>query len=226
MQTGIEFHNGRAKKIKTKTQPLTTGQLTDNELIHLYLFKGENKWIEALFNRHIRFVIAVCMKYLQNEELAKDTAMQVFEKAIEDLPRFEIQNFKSWIYKVSRNACMMHFRTDKSTLTISLDYEKTSPSLMETAAAWHPTEEEGLNGELRLEQLEVALGQLEQAQKTCIEMFYLNGKSYKEVEDATGFTTKQVKSYIQNGKRNLKKHLLNKENLELLIFLIILTGNK
>ena len=201
-------------------------QLTDSELIRLYVSKGENKWIEALFNRHIRFVIAVCMKYLQDEELAKDTAMQVFEKAIEDLPRFEIQNFKSWIYKVSRNACMMHFRSDKSTITLSLDHEKTAPLLMETEAALHPDEEEGINGELRLQQLEEALGQLEQDQKTCIEMFYLNGKSYKEVEDATGFTTNQVKSYIQNGKRNLKKHLLNKENLELLMFLIILTVNK
>ncbi len=187
---------------------------------------GENKWIEALFNRHIRFVIAVCMKYLQDEELAKDTAMQVFEKAIEDLPRFEIQNFKSWIYKVSRNACMMHFRSDKSPITLSIDHEKTVQSIMEIKTSMHPNEEEGENGELRLQQLEEALGQLEQDQKTCIELFYLKGKSYKEVEDATGFTINQVKSYIQNGKRNLKKHLLNKENLELLMYLIILTANK
>ncbi len=226
MPAGIEFHNEIAKKFNPKIQPLTTSQLTDSELIRLYVSKGENKWIEVLFNRHIRFVMAVCMKYLQDEELAKDTAMQVFEKAIEDLPRFEIQNFKSWIYKVSRNACMMHFRTDKSTITFSLDHKNTASALMEKEAVLHPDEEKGINGELKLQQLEEAMKQLDQAQKTCIEMFYLNGKSYKEVEDATGFTNRQVKSYIQNGKRNLKKHLLNMDNWELLMFLLIWTANK
>lgn len=205
---------------------MTNSQLTDEELIHLYTTKGDNKWIETLFNRHIRFVMAVCMKYLKNEELAKDIAMQVFEKAIEDLPRFEIQNFKSWIYKVSRNACMMHFRSEKGPLTISLDHENTAPALMEKETALHPYEEGDENGELKWQQLDKALKQLDQAQKTCIELFYLNGKSYKEVEDATGYTNKQVKSYIQNGKRNLRQHLLNKENLELLLFLLIMTGTK
>jgi RNA polymerase sigma factor (sigma-70 family) len=199
--------------------------LKDEELIALHISEGGNKWIEELFDRHIRFVVAVCMKYVKDKELAKDIAMQVFEKAITDLPRFDIHNFKSWIYKVSCNASLMHIRSEKKRAEVSIDDEKSAYAIMESGISQHHTNDEGLNGELRLQQLEAALLNLDAEQKQCIELFYLNDKSYKDVASITGFSLNEVKSHIQNGKRNLKNNMSNFRNSDLLLFVVVLIGN-
>ena len=50
------------------------------------------------------------MKYLKNEEAAKDAVQQIFLKVIHELQRYQVQFFKSWLYMIARNHCLMQLR--------------------------------------------------------------------------------------------------------------------
>jgi RNA polymerase sigma-70 factor (ECF subfamily) len=135
------------------------------------------------------------MKYLKNEEEAKDAVQQIFLKAITELGKYKVIYIKSWLYMVARNYCLMKLR-DKNVF-ISVE-EKTQ------LAAAENDRKEIADKEATLTLLENSLEELNPEQKTCVTLFYLHKKSYQEIVDTTGFSLLQVKSYIQNGKRNLK----------------------
>jgi RNA polymerase sigma factor (sigma-70 family) len=190
--------------------------LSDEKLIESYKRENKNIYLGELFERYIRFVFLVCMKYLKNEELSKDMAMQVFEKLTEDLRRFEVKNFKSWLHVIVKNTCFMQLRSDKHLIDRSLNFENDAIKNMEINHELHPN---GIdNHEIRLEQLQKALHALNADQKQCIELFYLKEKSYKDVADITGYTLNQVKSHIQNGKRNLKNYIILNSELLIILF--------
>lgn len=144
--------------------------------------------------------------------------MQVFEKVMSDLYRFEIDNFKSWLHVVVKNACLMHFRSEKHHVLTSIDEKIVLQKNMEITTEEHQDNEEF---ELQLEDLEKSMEILDEKQKQCIDLFYLKEKSYKEVAEITGCSLNQVKSHIQNGKRNLKMHLISKGKFLTLIFICL-----
>jgi len=192
---------------------------SDEELIEKYRKEKNNIFLGELFERYIRFVFLISMKYLKDQELSKDMSMMVFEKLSDDLLRFEIINFKSWLHIVVRNSCFMHLRKERHIIIHSLDGKNDPKNYMETGHELHPMESE--NMEIRIEQLEKAINTLDAAQKICIELFYLKEKSYKEVTEITGYSMNQVKSHIQNGKRNLKNYLVMSGELLLLVFSVL-----
>lgn len=179
----------------------------DHELIRQYRRTGDAAHAGELYERYVHLVYGVCMKYLKNEEDSKDAVMQIFEKLLVELKVHEIGNFKSWLHVLAKNHCLMWLRSarvrhEKSILT----YEVSDD--METGNGLHLTEEEDhLEGNLAL--LEKGIQVLPAEQKQCIELFYLQQKCYKEIAEITGYDLKKVKSYIQNGKRNLKIYLEN-----------------
>ena len=188
-------------------------QPADEELAARYRESGDTALIGELFKRYTHLVLGLCMKYLKNESDARDMVMQIFEKLIVDLREHEVEHFKGWLYTVSRNACLMELRRRKTHLQKVEEYRQAERSGMENGQLSHPEYEGGIEGwidgeaggrEARLDALEGALARLNDQQKTCIELFYLRKHSYQEVADATGYTLKQVKSYLQNGKRNLR----------------------
>ena len=201
----------------------TIRALADEELVKAFCREDKNEYLEELYGRYIRFVFLVCMKYMKNEEKSKDMSMQVFEKLTGDLKRFEIQNFKSWLHVVTKNTCLMQLRSEKGFEIIALDNKKEMQKNMENSAFLHP--EDDVNHEVQIEQLKSAMETLDSEQKRCIELFYLDEKSYKDVADITGYSLNQVKSNIQNGKRNLKNILLKNGNLMLLLFLYLIVNN-
>jgi RNA polymerase sigma factor (sigma-70 family) len=191
--------------------------LADEELVKAFCREENNAFLEELYGRYIRFVFLVCMKYMKNEEKSKDMSMQVFEKLTSNLKRFDIHNFKSWLHVVTKNTCLMQLRVDKGIEMIPLDGKKELQKNMENLVLLHPEDDD--NHEVKIEHLKNAMDTLDSEQRQCIELFYLDEKSYKEVSDITGYSLNQVKSHIQNGKRNLKNILLN--NSELLMWLIL-----
>jgi RNA polymerase sigma factor (sigma-70 family) len=192
---------------------------SDEELIEKYKEGKNNVFLGELFERYIRFVFLISMKYLKDQELSKDMSMMVFEKLSDDLLRFEIKNFKSWLHIVVRNSCFMHLRRDKQMIFLSLEGKNDLKNYMETGHELHPMDTN--NAEIRIEQLEKAINTLDAEQKICIELFYLKEKSYKEVTELTGYSMNQVKSHIQNGKRNLKNYLVMRGELLLLVFSVL-----
>jgi len=177
--------------------------LPDEQLAVHYRLKGDMDCLGILFERYTHLIFPVCMKYLGNEEEAEDMVMLIFEKLVEELKQTDVRNFKGWLYQVTRNQCLMALRhrgtIERSKKEILRDLEC---ELMEIGPDVHLLP--GNNGSDETGQLLAAIDQLGDSQKRCIELFYLEEISYKEVSMKTGLSLNEVKSHIQNGKRNLR----------------------
>lgn len=176
----------------------------DEQLVELYKSTSNSEIVGELFKRYTHLVFGVCMKYLKDEDQSKDAVMQIFEKLLSDLHKNEISNFKSWLYSVSKNHCLMFLRKEKTINRVKEEVKINSQQVfMESEDEEHQYIELDNNAKVLLD----AVKSLPKEQQICIELFYLKEKSYKEVVEITGHEMKKVKSYIQNGKRNLKIHL-------------------
>lgn len=176
--------------------------LSDQELIDLYR-KSSNTWyVGELFQRYTQLITAVAYNYLQNTADTEDAVMEVFEIILRDLRQHQVNNFKTWVYSVTKHHCLKKLRKDTVEIT---DVEQALRHL----EAEETNTAEAVRQEEQLEELKKALTQLSEEQKQCIELFYFKHKSYKEVADETGYSINEVKSYLQNGKRNLKGHLVS-----------------
>jgi RNA polymerase sigma factor (sigma-70 family) len=177
--------------------------LSDDELI-LRFKSGEQNALGVLFTRYTSLVLGTCLKYLKDRDEAKDAVMQVFEKLNQTMKQHEVANFKSWLYVSARNHCLMQIRARKGRfIRHSLgEGGEISSNLMESSYVLHLETEPEM--EENLSKLEKCIAELGIEQQRCVRLFYLQEKCYKEVVDDTGFDMNQVKSYIQNGKRNLK----------------------
>ena len=172
-------------------------QLGDPELILRYKESGDLAVVGELYNRYMSLVFGVCLKYLKDREESKDAVMQIFEKLVSSLREHDVANFKSWLYATSRNHCLMQLRARKGKV-----FEEITAAFMESGTQMHL--EDGSEMESNLSKLENCIEQLVEEQKSCIRLFYIQQKCYKEIVAITGFDDNKVKSYIQNGKRNLK----------------------
>ena len=186
---------------------------SDEQLVNRYARTHDLEIIGILYERYTHLLFSVCYKYLGNDADAEDTVMLVFEKLFELLKKSEINNFKSWIYTITKNECLMHLRHKKSgERIIEENLKKLDVEIMESVELNHLLSDG--DGEHRVRYLETAINGLSPEQKQCIELFYLNEKSYREVEQITGYTYNEVKSHIQNGKRNLKQMMERMDRYE------------
>lgn len=175
----------------------------DEELIRLYRKSGDTAIIGELFERYTHLVFGLCMKYLRDEDDSKDAVMQLFEDLHHKLREHKIENFKSWLWSVAKNHCLMQLRKEKTTVNLKENsYQKIHAEIMESQIEMHPVNRK--NSEDPVPKLMKGLEGLKKEQRTCLELLYLQNKSYREVAEITGFSMKNVKSHIQNGKRNLK----------------------
>jgi RNA polymerase sigma factor (sigma-70 family) len=171
----------------------------DAFLIREYKATGKLDFLAALYQRYMNLVYGVCLKYF-DEEASKDAVMQIFEELIGKLKLHEVQNFKSWLHVLSRNHCLMKLRAmkNKESRQVSID----DHPIVENEEIGH--HENGISLEDNLRSMEKCLETLPEEQKRSVDLFYLQEKSYREVSVITGYDMNKVKSYIQNGKRNLK----------------------
>lgn len=172
---------------------------SDLELIELYKKTKKPRYVGELFKRHSSFIFGICLKYMKQAQLAEDEAMNVFEKLMKVLPKYEILNFKSWLGTLTRNHCLSLL--SKNTLST------TSIDALEGLQIMESDDSTSLEKETMLILLEKGLELLSFEQKKCIEMFFLQKLSYKDIAEKTGFELSKVKSYIQNGKRKLSLYL-------------------
>ncbi len=185
--------------------------LSDTELVLRYAQSNDGECLGILFTRYSSFVYAVCLKYLKDRDESKDASMQIFEKLTSDLKKHTITNFKSWLHTVTKNYCLMQLRKNKGIIEISSDQIHFIQPSMDFNQSLHQVEEN--EKEELLTRLEQAITKLNQEQKACIELFYIKEMSYQEISNITGYDLKSVKSFIQNGKRNLKI-LISKKNVD------------
>ena len=172
--------------------------ITDQELLEKFHADHNNEWLGILLERYTLLLLGVCMKYLKNEDDAKDSVQQIYLKVIQELHKYKVEYFKSWVYMVAKNHCLMILRDKHGKIPAEIN-EKMM------AAPGEETDRQALLlNDQALEMMDEALKELNPEQKQCVTLFYLEKKSYQEINEMTGFSMLQVKSYIQNGKRNLK----------------------
>ncbi|WP_276501291.1 RNA polymerase sigma factor [Terrimonas pollutisoli] len=172
--------------------------ITDQELLQKYQADHNSEWLGVLLQRYTLLLLGVCMKYLKNEEEAKDSVQQIFLKVIQELQKYKVDYFKSWLYMVAKNHCLMKLRDKQNKIPAELTEKLMAAPEEETD--WQAM----VQTDQVMELMEESLKELNREQQECVNLFYLQKKSYQEISDITGFSMLQVKSYIQNGKRNLK----------------------
>lgn len=169
----------------------------DQELVSSYQRSKDLAILGALYQRYMDLVFGVCLKYLGEPERAKDAVMTIFEELTKKLLKHQVTHFKGWLYTLARNHCLMQVRSSKGVRTSEIDPDRMQmPDDLHLNTAW---EKEG-----QLEKLSKCMDTLSPEQKEAIDLFYLQNKSYKEIEAMTGQEVNRVRSYIQNGRRNLK----------------------
>lgn len=171
--------------------------LSDTDLTLRYQTSGDLAHLGQLYNRYMHLVYGVCLNYLKDEEASKDAVMHIFEELVVKLRVHAVQNFKSWLYVLTRNHCLMLLRKQSKTVSVSLD-----DNLMESAEVLHLDIDDAKEKQLTV--MEKCMEKLPEEQRKSVDLFYLQEKCYKEVAEITGYDMLKVKSYIQNGKRNLK----------------------
>lgn len=175
---------------------------SDPELIRLFKEKNDNSFVGILYQRYGHLVLGLCLKYLKNRDDAQDAVVQIFTNLLSDLKRYDIEYFKSWLYVYSKNFCLMELRKRQSLLKKELELKENTHLVVDLNDAAHPEEKEK-----QILMMEKAIEELNAHQQQCIRLFYLENKSYIEITVLTGYALNDVKSHIQNGKRNLKLKL-------------------
>ncbi len=172
--------------------------LSDEELLSQYREQSDMSALGQLYDRYLELIYGVCLKYLKDEAKAEDAVMQIFEELTQKVQKHEIQQFRSWVYVLAKNFCLMQLRKGKKQINVSFenDFMHSDPLL-------HPIDEEHEEDE-REHHLAQCLAQLTAEQKQCIDLFYYQDKSYKEIPALKAEEVGRIRSYIQNGRRNLK----------------------
>ncbi|WP_140937380.1 RNA polymerase sigma factor [Sphingobacterium lumbrici] len=172
--------------------------MDQKELLTYYKQTGDLNALGKLYSPYMALLYGVCYKYLQDEDRSQDAVMQIFEELIVKLRRHEVENFKSWLYVYARNYCLMRLRKEKKITNVDIE-----DNLYESEQQLNQSDEKDWT-EGDFERLESCLRTLNNEQEACVRLFYLEQKCYKDIADITGFDLNKVKSFIQNGKRNLK----------------------
>jgi RNA polymerase sigma factor (sigma-70 family) len=178
--------------------PDNTSHISDQQLLENFYRDYDNQWLGILFQRYTLLLYGVCIKYLKNEEEAKDAVQQVFLKAITELNKYKVEYVKSWLYMVAKNHCLMKLRERNGKTATAIEDQQIADET--DAASLH----RHIEKDQQLELMAASLLELSVEQKQCVTLFYLEKKSYQDISTLTGYSVMQVKSYIQNGKRNLK----------------------
>ena len=181
----------------SQLKPIQGSAQSDRELIDKYKRTQNNEVLGVLYERYMHLVYGTCLKYLKDREAAKDAVMNIFEELMTKLRSHEVDNFKSWLFVVSKNHCLMLLRKESRSRTVEIPI-----SLMQSEEEIH------LNGVLEKEKhltdLEDCLQSLADEQQQTVRMFYLDNKCYNEIAEMTGMEWNRIRSHIQNGRRNLK----------------------
>lgn len=195
--------------MQTRPDTMSLASQPDEVLLAAYKTTGDLEQLAALYKRYMGLVYAVCLKYLKSQPASEDAVMDIFEQLVEKAKVHEIEHFKPWLAVVARNHCLMQLRKKSPA-----DVQGFEEEFMYSGDLMHPDgngfqlehtgQTEAEAKEFALTSMEKCLETLAEGQKISVELFYLQQKCYREVADITGYPVDKVRSYIQNGRRNLK----------------------
>ncbi len=172
-------------------------ELSDEQIIDQIKQSGDKSGFSILYGRYAHLLLGWCLRYLKQTSASEDAVMDIMQQLLENIHKYEIKNFKNWLFLVTRNHCFMKLRSKSEVLVDDINK-------MEGSEFVENSMEKHLNNERTENALHEAVQSLKDEQRECIVLFYFRKKSYREIEEITGYEMKKVKSHIQNGKRNLR----------------------
>jgi RNA polymerase sigma factor (sigma-70 family) len=206
-QSHSQFHTAMFLQLKRKGQTLSLqGDLSDELLVKQYLETCDKELIAILFERYTHLVYGICLNYLQDSDQSKDAVMEIFESLFHKLTVHKVLNFRNWLYSVVRNHCLMSLRKSGS---FNRAKDHLQVEACKTEMPEYSNDEDDLPYSSAL--IGSAVEQLNYEQGTCIRLMYIDNKSYRDISSLTGYSLNEVKSHIQNGKRNLRNYLLKQD---------------
>jgi len=176
-------------------------EYSEENLLRTFIESGDTLFLGELYRRYIPLVYGLCLKYLNQKEAAQDAVMDIFSVLVEKVPQYEIKNFNTWLYSVAKNHCLHVLRKDKNVSMVNIEDVLVENQAILTLTDKPQSQEE-------MEALSYCMDTLPEEQKRSIQYFFYEEKSYADIVDMTGYALSKVKSYIQNGKRNLKSCMI------------------
>ena len=177
-------------------------QWNDDELLKQFVETSNQEWLGRLYARYIPLVYGLCLKYLRHTEDAEDAVNNIYEELTQKIQKYQIENFKTWLYSVAKNYCLQAIRKDKN-----LIFEEIDTRNMESDEFEHLIDVD--EDRQKEDALNFCLTTLTDEQRQCVIQFFFEEFSYADIVKKNGFELNKVKSYIQNGKRNLRVCVLD-----------------
>ena len=176
--------------------------LSDEQLFWRFQKSDDTDAIEMLFQRYTHLIFGLCMKYLKNVDDSRDAVADIFTKLLEKKQNYQIVRFSPWIYTVTKNHCLKIVKRGFKSIPLKESHHHQN-NFMEIEASGDLKDET----DDKIFALNDAVDTLDENQRSCIHLFYFKSMTYQQIATQTRYSVKQVKSYIQNGKRNLKIRL-------------------
>jgi RNA polymerase sigma-70 factor (ECF subfamily) len=173
----------------------------DEVLLSEFRSTADPEVLGELYSEYMHLVYGVCLKYLRDRDEAMDAVMQIFEKLMTEIPKHHVENFRSWLHVLTKNFCLMQLRSKKANDEKQNEWINDQVIFMENEPFLHPVDESRDDFEAGLKD---CIEKLKKEQQECIRQFYYGDKCYAEIAASLNIDEKQVKSYLQNAKRNLK----------------------
>ena len=165
--------------------------------MELYRSTGDSEYFGQLYNRYIPLIYGVCLKYLQDEDRSQDAVMEIFENLLPKICDYDVKVFRTWLYSVVKNHCFHVIKSNKREITVDFDSNLMESDTVLTLLGEDVDDE-------REDALNYCMARLSEPQRIAVSKFFYEDMSYADIVETTGYDLKSVKSYIQNGKRNLK----------------------
>ena len=173
-------------------------------LIRRCLDGDQQAWNEIV-NRHWRKVFNIAYKFVGKSDKAEDLTQDIFLKIYKSLDTFDRRaNFQTWLFSISRNLCIDHYRTIRREREV-IDHR------VDTTEVWHADTRRNAYGDLehkeRVELLRSALKQLAPTLRKAVIMRDLKEMTYHEIAKTLNVPEGTIKSRINRGRTELTRQL-------------------
>jgi RNA polymerase sigma-70 factor (ECF subfamily) len=186
-------------------------ELSDRELIERCLAKGpetESAW-EEIVRRYRRKVFGIAYKFTGRYEESQDLTQEIFLRVFRSLDKFDRSaDFGTWLYSVSRNHCIDHYRSGRREREVLIPYEHPLEEVASGRFDPHRRIEVMDKREMLLE----ALGSLPEKLREAVVLRDIKGLSYQEIVERLKLPEGTVKSRINRGRLELGRTLLARKN--------------
>lgn len=158
------------------------------------VLEGDNNAFGVLVNKYKNLVFTLCVKMIQDKDLAEDVAQDSFVKAFQKLSKFNGKSkFSSWLYRITYNNCVDAIKKNQKIQTSEIDENTVG---------------ESLTGDITKKEKEKfikeALLQLPEQDRAILTLYYYQDESVSDIAKSVGISESNVKIKLHRSRKVLK----------------------